>query len=117
MDTAALRTDTLGPSLKGTSDRSGSRGKSVRASDAMPNNIRCVTRTTIDLDDGILRALKVRRENEGRSLGVIASELVARALGEDEAPTTAFAWVSQPMGVTVDLEDRDALWAALDAPQ
>ena len=73
-----------------------------------------MTRTTLDLDDGVLRELKVRRAREDKPLGVIASELLARALDEDASPLGNLSWVSKSMGANVDLEDRDALWAALD---
>lgn len=73
-----------------------------------------MARTTLDIDDGVLRELKSRRAREGKPLGVIASELLARALDEDPAPTSEFSWVSRSMGTKVDLEDRDAVWAALD---
>lgn len=72
-----------------------------------------MTRTTLDLDDGVLRELKARRARENKPLGVIASELLARALDEDESPLGSLTWVSRSMGAKVDLEDRDAVWAAL----
>lgn len=74
-----------------------------------------MTRTTLDLDDGVLRDLKERRAREGRPLGAIASELLARALDDEQTPPVAFTWVSRAMGAKVDLTDHDALWAALDA--
>lgn len=73
-----------------------------------------MARTTLDIDDGVLRELKARRARENKPLGVIASELLARALDEDSLPTGKLAWVSRPMGAKVDLDDRDAVWAALD---
>jgi plasmid stability protein len=72
-------------------------------------------RTTLDIDDGVLRALKDRRRNEQRALGVIASELLAQALAAEAAPPRRFAWAAQPMGTPIDLEDKDAVWAELDA--
>lgn len=73
-----------------------------------------MARTTLDIDDGVLRELKARRIREHKPLGVIVSELLTRALDEEAAPTSDFAWVSRSMGAKVDLEDRDAVWAALD---
>jgi plasmid stability protein len=72
-------------------------------------------RTTLDIDDGVLRALKDRRRNEQRALGVIASELLAQALAAEAAPPGRFTWAAQPMGTPIDLEDKDAVWAELDA--
>jgi hypothetical protein len=37
-------------------------------------------RTTIDIDDPILREVKAIHEREGRSIGSIVSELLAEAL-------------------------------------
>jgi hypothetical protein len=75
-----------------------------------------MARTTLDIEDGVLRELKARRQREGRPLGVIASELLAQALHTPPGPATGepLVWVSRPMAPKVDLEDRDALWAALD---
>ena len=84
------------------------------ASDARIASIRCVTRTTLDLDDGVLQALRARRARENKPLGVIASELLARALDQEPEPTDDLVWISRSMGAKVDLEDREALWAALD---
>jgi plasmid stability protein len=71
-------------------------------------------RTTLDLDDVVLRELKRRRAREHRPLGAIASELLARALAEEPQPSTPFAWEARAMGAKVDLDDKDAVWAALD---
>ena len=65
-------------------------------------------RTTIDLDDAVLRELEQRREREGRPLGVIVSELLERALREVE-PLSDFEWISRRMGALVDLEDKDLI--------
>lgn len=74
-----------------------------------------MARTTIDLDDGVLEELRKRREREHRSIGVIASELLARALAEDPADSSAPpTWVSRSMGAKIDIDDREELWAALD---
>jgi plasmid stability protein len=72
-------------------------------------------RTTIDLDPSVLRGLKARAATEGKSLGRLASELLAPALaqtGAQEPPP--FRWVSRPMGFRVDLEDKEAIRRALD---
>jgi hypothetical protein len=78
---------------------------------------RIMARTTLNLDPSVLRELKRRREREGRSLGELASELLAKALADeregDEAPGP-LTWRSQPMRARVDLEDRDAVQSILD---
>lgn len=73
-------------------------------------------RTTIDIDQPILKELKRRGRVEGKSLGRLASELLAQALvkpGHAEAPSP-FKWSSRPMGAKVDIADKDALFKALD---
>ena len=71
-------------------------------------------RTTIDLDDGVLRELKKRRSREGRTLGAIASELLASALREGDAPASPLTWTSRSMGAAVDIEDKEAVWAKIE---
>jgi hypothetical protein len=74
-------------------------------------------RTTLDIDDHILREVKAIRESEGRSMGTIISELLADALAHRRSPRArpAFRWVSRPMKARVDLADKDAVYAVLDA--
>jgi plasmid stability protein len=73
-----------------------------------------MTRTTLDLDDAVLRKLRRRRDREGRSIGAIASELLASALRMEAETAPVFRWASQPMVARVDLDDKDAVWAVLD---
>lgn len=73
-------------------------------------------RTTLDLDPAVLRELKRRRRQSGRSIGQIASELLSDALTQTRAPAprTPLRWRSAPMGAKVDLDDKEALRRALD---
>lgn len=71
-------------------------------------------RTTIDLDATVLRDLKDRGRREGKSLGQVASELLATSLRQHPAEPPTFAWTSKPMDARVDLEDREAVYQALD---
>lgn len=71
-------------------------------------------RTTLDLDPAVLAELKRRREVEGKSLGVIASELIQQALAAVPSGRPDFVWQSQALELRVDIEDKDALWRALD---
>lgn len=85
-------------------------------SDACFGSIRCVPRTTLDIDASVLAELKKRRQQEHKTLGQVASELLARALADDvsdESPRP-LEWTSRPLGLMVDLEDKDALWKVLD---
>jgi hypothetical protein len=74
-------------------------------------------RTTLDIDDPILREVKTIHEKEGRSIGAIVSELLADALARRRTPRTrpAFRWVSRAMRAKVDLADKDAVYGVLDA--
>lgn len=73
-------------------------------------------RTTLDIDASVLAALKKRRELEHKSLGQLASELLAKALAEQRAgePLPPLQWTSKSLGLRIDLEDKDALWNILD---
>jgi hypothetical protein len=75
-----------------------------------------IMRTTIDIDDPILREVKAIHEREGRSMGSVISELLAEALAR-RRPSPArrsFRWTSRAMKSLVDLTDKEALYAALD---
>lgn len=74
-------------------------------------------RTTIDIDDPILRDLKRLQQREGKSLGRLVSDLLAQSLAtrRDGQPAPAtFQWASQSMLPLVDLRDKHALHDALD---
>jgi hypothetical protein len=74
-------------------------------------------RTTIDLDPLVLAALKERQKREGKTLGVLVSELLSKALAEEtSAPATNFHWPVKSMGALIDINDKEALWAILDEP-
>ena len=75
-------------------------------------------RTTIDIDDPVLKDLKRLQQHEGKLLGRLASDLLAQAMAsarsrEPQAPP--LHWVSRRMSARVDLADRDALLDAMDA--
>lgn len=74
-------------------------------------------RTTLDIDDTVLAELRARQRREGRTLGQVASELLARALSDrtPECGAGPLAWTTQAMGARVNLEDADAVSAVLDA--
>lgn len=74
-------------------------------------------RTTLDIDGTVLEQLRRRQRREGKSLGQLASELLAHALAmtEDDRPAAALDWTVAPMQARVDLEDRDAVQRILDA--
>jgi hypothetical protein len=73
-------------------------------------------RTTLDLDPAIVRELRRRGAREGKSMGQVASELLARAVADDQdAPAPPFKWIVADMGgLLVDLEDKEAVRRVLD---
>ena len=75
-------------------------------------------RTTLDIDDPILKDLKRLQRREGKSLGRLVSDLLAQALatrrGALPAPPPPFQWIAKPMDARVDLADKHALLDALD---
>lgn len=71
-------------------------------------------RTTIDLDDDILRTLKRRQREEQKTLGQLVSELLAQALATDPRPRVDIRWATADLRPRVDLDDKDAVWAVLD---
>jgi len=76
-------------------------------------------RTTLDLDSSVLEQLKEhQRRQKHKTLGQLASELLAKALAEvqaaEEVESEPLAWTAQPMRARVDLEDRDAVQRILD---
>jgi hypothetical protein len=74
-------------------------------------------RTTLDIDAPILKEVKAIREREGRSIGAIVSELLAEALARRHRSRVrpSFRWTARPMKSLVDLTDKEAVYAALDA--
>ena len=73
-------------------------------------------RTTLDIDDPIHRELKRLQVKEGKSLGRLVSDLLARALKEEATSTAASprSWIARPMGARVNLADKDAVNRILD---
>lgn len=74
-------------------------------------------RTTIDIDDPILRDLKRLQQREGKSLGRLVSDLLAQSLASQRKARTmapTFAWISRPMAARVDLADKHALLDSMD---
>jgi len=75
-----------------------------------------MTRTTIDIDDPILKEIKAIQKREGRSMGKIVSQLLAEALIKQKATvkTPKFKWNSRQMRSLVDLTDKDEVYRVLD---
>ena len=73
-------------------------------------------RTTLDLDSSVLHQLKEYQRRENKSLGQLASELLAKALADVSAASepAPLAWTAQSMQARIDLEDRDAVQRLVD---
>ncbi len=78
-------------------------------------------RTTLDIDDSTLQALKDLQKTEAKPLGRLASDLIAEALhGRSRTKpkrTTPFMWHAKSMQPRVDLSDKAAVLDALDKPE
>jgi len=76
-----------------------------------------MARTTIDIDTPILEELKRMQKRDGKTLGRLVSDLLARALA-DRATRTAeparIQWVTKAMKPLIDIDDKEALWRVLD---
>ena len=77
-----------------------------------------IMRTTIDLDATVVKELKRRSKGAGKSMGQLASELLATSLREHDGrrrDALGFAWIAKDLGrPMVDLEDKEAVRALLD---
>jgi hypothetical protein len=75
-----------------------------------------MARTTIDIDDPILKEVKAIQKKEGRSMGKIVSQLLAEALAKQKASAKSpgFKWISRPMRCHIDLADKDEVYRILD---
>jgi hypothetical protein len=74
-------------------------------------------RTTLDLDGSILSELRRRAKREGKSMGQVASELLATGLSEGaDRSAPMLEWRSDKLGEPlVDLEDKEAVREVVDA--
>ena len=74
-------------------------------------------RTTIDLEAPVLDELKRVQQEEGVSLGKLASRLLADALDfrrKQTAKPSKLSWNCGRLGALVDLSDKDAIYRVLD---
>ena len=76
-----------------------------------------IMKTTIDIDDYILREVKALQKTQRKSLGRLVSDLLAQALRENRNPptkTTVPKWIAKDLRARVDLNDKEALYSALE---
>jgi hypothetical protein len=73
-------------------------------------------RTTIDLDPTVVKELKRRSKGAGKSMGQLASELLASSFSEQAGRprNRGLTWIAKDLGrPLVDLEDKEAVRALL----
>ena len=70
----------------------------------------------MDIEDPILKELRLLQKREGVTLGALVSRLLAQALAQRRRPATRIKldWDSQAMRALVDLADKEAVYAILD---
>ena len=75
-----------------------------------------MSRTTINIDDPILKEIKGMQKREGVTFGKLVSQLLAEALVQRKTPGKApeLKWISHPMHARLDLADKDAVYGILD---
>lgn len=77
-----------------------------------------IMRTTIDLDPTVVKELKRRSKGAGKSMGQLASELLATSLKDQDGRRRnpgGLVWIAKDLGRPwVDLEDKEAVRALLD---
>ena len=73
-------------------------------------------RTTLDIDDPVLRELKKLQASENKSVGRLVSDLLAPALKEHARPAAprSPSWIAKPMRARVNLSDKEAVYGALE---
>lgn len=74
-------------------------------------------RTTVDIDDPVLKDLKKLQKKEGKSLGRLISDLLAQAIGDRKsakAHRRSIQWISKDMGARVDVADTEAVYSAME---
>lgn len=77
-----------------------------------------MARTTLNIDSPVLNELKRLQREEKKPLGRIVSDLLAKALAEAKTAKVdkpAFKWTALDMRPKVDLEDKEAVFAALES--
>ena len=75
-----------------------------------------MARTTIDIDDRVLRKLKRKAADEGLTLQAVANDLLKRALHTQTSPPFSLrvqGW-SADLQPGVDILDRDSLFDVLN---
>lgn len=76
-----------------------------------------MSRTTVDIDDPILEEVKRVKDQEGKSLGRVISDLLAWAIANrsnQQDKDSSFEWTARPMGARIPIEDKEMRYRILD---
>jgi Holliday junction resolvasome RuvABC ATP-dependent DNA helicase subunit len=73
-------------------------------------------RTTVDIEDPVMKELRAIQKREGKTLGALVSRLLAQAIAQRRrgSPRPRLAWISRKMRPLLDLADKEAVYAALE---
>lgn len=75
-----------------------------------------MAKTTVDIDDRLLREIKALSRKEGVSMKEALERLVATGLSslKQKPREKKLAWKSSPSIALINIQDKDALYKALD---
>lgn len=73
-------------------------------------------KTTLQIDDGVMRNLKVRAAREGRTMSELVEIALRRLLEERPADLDLPPLPVMTARERVDVSDRDALYRAMEEP-
>ena len=75
-----------------------------------------IIRTTLDLDQPVIDALKALQKKQNQFVGKVAASLLAKALKDSQTtdPVNTMKWNSDSMGARVDTSNKEALNRVLD---
>ena len=78
-----------------------------------------VIRTTLNIDKPVLDELKRLGRKRKKTVGQVASELLAASISEMRKKDAIksprkLKWTSRSMGAKIDIDDKEAMYSALD---
>jgi hypothetical protein len=79
-----------------------------------------IMRTTIDIDGPLLDEIRRIRDQEGKSMGQVVSDLLAQALAsrrDQSTEPTQLRWTARSLGAQVDFNDKEALYRRIEGPE
>jgi plasmid stability protein len=73
-------------------------------------------KTTLNIDDGVMRSLKMRAAREGRTMSELVETALRRLLDEHPVEKDLPPLPVMVARELVDVSDRDALYRAMEEP-